>query len=53
MDIHTSINNSMAKYIFQLHGSNAHNQLTEYEGGISNMCRFKWYDWYYIIGINQ
>ena len=36
----TWINNLMKENIFQLHGSNAHNQLTVYESDISNLFWF-------------
>jgi hypothetical protein len=41
------INNMTAKYMFKLHGSNAHSTLTGEEGDISNLCHFNWYEWCY------
>ena len=46
-------NFTMSKNIFQLHGYNAHTQLTRDKGGIYNLCRFKWYDWCYFCNSNQ
>ena len=39
--------------LFQFHGSNAHTQLTGDEGDIYNICKFKWYDWYYFLYSNK
>ena len=39
------INNLTAKKNFILYGSNAYTSLTGKEGGISNLCQYKWYDW--------
>lgn len=41
------INNMTAKNLFQLHGTNAHSATLKEEGDISNLCRFKFYDWCY------
>ena len=36
-----------AKRTSTLHGANAYTSLTGKEGGISNLCQYKWYDWCY------
>ena len=36
-----------AKNRFNLHGTNAHTQLFDEEGDISNLCKFAWYEWVY------
>ena len=41
------INNLVSKDRFNLHGTNAHTELTGETGDISNLCTFKWYDWCY------
>ena len=41
------INNLISKDRFNLHGTNAHTELTGETGDISNLCTFKWYDWCY------
>ena len=43
----TQINNLTANITFSLHGYNAYAPLTGREGGISNLCQYKWYDWCY------
>ena len=48
-----SINNMMDKNLFQFHGSNAHTQVTGDKCDISNLFRFKWYDWCYFRDSNQ
>ena len=47
------INNTMAKNLFQLHGSNRHTQLTGYKSDIFNLCQFKRYVLCYFSNINQ
>ena len=41
------INNLTARPLFSLHGQNPHFTVTGEEGDISNLCKFKWYDWCY------
>ena len=41
------INNLTAKYLFSLHGGNAHISLTREKGDISALCQHVWYQWCY------
>jgi hypothetical protein len=41
------IHNLTAKNLFQLDGQTPHFSVTGQEGGISNLCQFKWYEWVY------
>ena len=43
------INNLTANSNFSLHGANTYTSLTGKEGDISNLCQYKWYDWWYYI----
>ena len=42
-----SINNLTAQNIFQLHCSNVYTLLKVEEGYTSNLCQYKWYNWWY------
>jgi hypothetical protein len=41
------IHNLTAKNLFQLDGQTPHFSVTGQEGDISNLCKFKWYEWVY------
>ena len=41
------INNLTARDTFNLQGQTPHSALFGKEGGISNICQYKWYDWCY------
>ena len=45
--------NNVTENLFQMHGSKVYNQLTGDKGDISNLCRFKWFDWCYFCDSNQ
>ena len=44
MERRAHINNLTVKDLFSLHGSNVYTSLTGYEGDISALCMFGWYD---------
>jgi hypothetical protein len=41
------INNLTARDLFNLQGQTPFSSVMGYEGDISNLCQFKWYDWCY------
>jgi len=41
------INNLTARDLFNLEGQTPFSSVMGYEGDISNLCQFKWYDWCY------
>ena len=41
------INNLTSKITFSLHKAHAYTSLIGREGGITNLCQYKWYNWYY------
>ena len=41
------IHNLTEKGRFNLHGSNAHTDMLNETGDISNLCTYKWYEWCY------
>jgi len=41
------INNLTARDLFNLEGQTPFSSIMGYEGDISNLCQFKWYDWCY------